>query len=398
MFHPFVCYLGVTLTFVLTFTLFGNSSLDPEKYFFIPTYLLIGYYTLASMLGDKKVYQKRTIKQVLFKSVCKYFFWGFILQYVIAFYSHHPAYKAMTPNTRIFIEHFFSVFVVCGLPYLILEEKFRYCGENVHADPYLKVAVLFKYLLRLDFGRFRRRLFTRRTRGMFLSAILRIHYLPIMVEQVHYGVTTLIRTGHNTQTFTLPVVILMMTLLAWLIDSNNASCGYFWQSNFTKTRFKEVDPYPFHWIIVLSCYPPFINFVTSYFAMFPSLPENSQRLISSSGVNTVIDIILLIALILYMISGCALAFACSNLSYKKIQTRGPYRFMRHPATTFKLIFFTIAFYRFREAFTWGWLVFFLFWIGIYVGRALVEERFLRRFPEYRAYMKQTKYRFIPGVV
>ena len=83
--------------------------------------------------------------------------------------------------------------------------------------------------------------------------------------------------------------------------------------------------------------------------------------------------------------------------HKKIQTRGPYRLMRHPATTFKLIYFTLAFYRFAPAYTTGWLVFYLFWIGIYLTRALVEERFLRRFPDYREYMKQTKYRFIPGI-
>lgn len=397
MYHPFFCYLGVTLTFILTFFIFEYSSLDVQKYFYIPIFLLITFYTIVSVLGDRQVYQKRTFRQVFFKSFCKYVFWGVLLLYVIFFYSLHPAYKAMTPHTRIFVEDFFGFFLLFGFPYFCLEEKFRYCRENVLADPYLKVAILLKYLRKLDFGRFRRRLFTRKSRGMFLSAVLRIHYLPIMVEQVHYGLTTFIRTG-KTQAVSLHTVMLMLTLLAWLIDSNNASCGYFWQSSFTKTRFREIDPFPFHWIIVLSCYPPFINFVTSYFAMFPSLPETSQRLISSAGVNTAIDIILLTALILYMLSGCALGFACSNLSYKKIQTKGPYRFMRHPATTFKLIFFTIAFYRYREAFTAGWFLFFVFWIGIYIGRALVEERFLRRFPDYRAYMKQTRYRFIPGVV
>jgi hypothetical protein len=73
----------------------------------------------------------------------------------------------------------------------------------------------------------------------------------------------------------------MITVLAWLIDSNNASIGYFWQSAFTKTRFRAIDPYPGHWIIVLVCYPPFIYFVNSYFAVFPSLPETSQRVFSN---------------------------------------------------------------------------------------------------------------------
>jgi protein-S-isoprenylcysteine O-methyltransferase Ste14 len=396
MYHPFFCYLGVSLTFILTFTIFGHSSLDPNKFFYIPTFLLITYYTLVTILGDRQVYQKRTFKQVILKCIGKYVFWILILAGVIGFYQAHPAYKAVTPNTRIFFKHFFYAFVALGLPYLYLEEKYRYCPENVLADSYLKICLLIRCLLRRDLLRFRRRLCTRKSRGMFLSAALRIHYLPIMIEQVHFGITTLVQ-GAKSQTWTLPSIIFMITALAWLIDSNNASIGYFWQSAFTKTRFREVDPHPSHWIVVLSCYPPFLYFVTTYFAVFPSLPETSQRIINNAGVNNVIDIILLTSLVLYMLSGCALGFACSNLSYKKIQTKGPYRFMRHPATTFKLIFFTLAFYRFAPAYTAGWLVFFLFWIGIYVARALVEERFLRRFPDYRAYMKQTRYRFIPGI-
>jgi protein-S-isoprenylcysteine O-methyltransferase Ste14 len=218
-----------------------------------------------------------------------------------------------------------------------------------------------------------------------------------MIEQVHFGVTTFTQ-GTQVQNYTLLSIMFMITALAWLIDSNNASIGYFWQSSFTKTRFREIDPHPSHWIVVLACYPPFIYFVNSYLALFPSLPETSQRVFSHAGVNTGIDIVLLTALVLYMLSGSALAFSCSNLSYKTIQTKGPYRLMRHPATTFKLIYFTLAFYRFAPAYTMGWLFFYLVWVSIYIARALVEERFLRRFPDYRAYMKKTRYRFIPGVV
>lgn len=397
MYHPLLCYLGVALTFTLTFAIFGYTSLDEHKYFYIPIFLLIGWYTLLSMRSDRKTYQKRTFRQVFLKSLTKYVYWGLLLAAVIVFYSLHPAYRAVTPNTRVFFAHFLQLFIVFGLPYLLLAEKYRHCTENILADPYLKFALLVRCLKRRDFKCFKRWLISKRSRGVFLSAILRVHYIPIMVEQVHYGVTMLSRNG-RLHDLTLPLVILMMTLLAWLIDSNNASIGYFCQSTFTKTRFRAIDPHPTHWILVLSCYPPFIYFMTTYFASFPSLQETSQRLISSSGVNTVIDIVLLAALVLYMLSGCALGFSCSNLSYKRIQTRGPYRFMRHPATTFKLIFFTIAFYRFSEAWTAGWFVFYLVWIGIYIGRALVEERFLRRFPDYRAYMLQTPYRFIPGLV
>ncbi|MHC4553384.1 MAG: methyltransferase family protein [Planctomycetota bacterium] len=395
--YPFYCYLGVSITFTATYAIFRYTSLDPQRFFYIPIFLLIACYTVVSMLSDKQVYQARRFKQVIFKSICKYIYWGLVIAGVIWFYNAHPAYKAVTPNTQIFLKHFFCIFAVCGLPYLFLEEKFRYCRENVLADPYLKIVVLIRCLLKLNFSRFKRRLLSKKSRGMFFAAVLRIHYLPIMVEQVHFGITFLTRDaafGNTTQYS----AILMLATLTWLIDSNNASIGYFWQSAFTKTRFRAIDLNPGHWIVVLACYTPFIYFVTSYLAAFPSLPETSQRIFSSAGVNTAIDITMLIALILYMFSSCALGFSYSNLCYKKIQTKGPYRLMRHPATTFKLIYFALAFYRFAPAYTAGWLVFFLFWIAIYIGRALVEEQFLVRFPEYRAYMKQTRYRFIPRIV
>ena len=240
MYHPFFCYLGVTLTFILTFTIFGYSSLSPQKFFYVPIFLLIAYYTVVSVLGDKQKYQKRNFKQVILKSICKYVFWISIIAGVSWFYRLHPAYRAVTPNTRIFFKHFFYAFVVCGLPYLYLEEKYRYCPENVLADPYLKISLLIRCLLRMDFHRFKRRLVSRKSRGVLLAAVLRIHYIPIMLEQVHLGITTLTQ-GAKFQNWTLPSIIFMITTLAWLIDSNNASIGYFWQSAFTKTRFREID-------------------------------------------------------------------------------------------------------------------------------------------------------------
>ena len=285
MYHPFFCYLGVSLTFILTFALFGYTSLDAQKFFYVPIFLLIAYYTMITMLSDRQIYQKRNFKQAILKSIGKYFFWCLILTGVSWFYQVHPAYKAVTPNTRIFFKHFFYAFAVFGLPYLYLEEKYRYCRENVLGDSYLKIALLLRCLLRRDFHRFRRRLFSRKSRGVLLSGILRIHYIPIMIEQVHFGITVLTQ-GANFQNCTLRSVMFMVTTLAWLIDSNNASIGYFWQSAFTKTRFREIDPHPSHWIVVLACSPPFLYFVNSYLAAFPSLPKTSQRITSNAGLNT----------------------------------------------------------------------------------------------------------------
>ena len=82
---------------------------------------------------------------------------------------------------------------------------------------------------------------------------------------------------------------------------------------------------------------------------------------------------------------------------KKLQTRGPYGLVRHPGTTSKLLlwFSQAAFY--KRFWTVKILYGYMMWGFIYVMRAFTEERHLKKYPEYLAYMKKVKKRFIPGL-
>jgi protein-S-isoprenylcysteine O-methyltransferase Ste14 len=189
---------------------------------------------------------------------------------------------------------------------------------------------------------------------------------------------------------------MVATPLVWAIDANNGGVGYFWESWFTKTRFREIDMNPLHWFVILICYVPFVG-LAGQFVPFPQLAANADRLLNSDILNTSIEVVLLIFLALYVISGSALNFATSNLCYKKIQTKGPYAIVRHPATTFKLLYFFLAFFRFRGAYTFAGFLSYFIWMMVYICRALVEEGFLKKFSDYREYMNKTRYRFIPGI-
>ncbi len=398
MIQPFYCYIGIFLSFTVSLYLFVTGQLDAQTHFYAPLGILIAYFTALAMLTDKQVYRARSIKQILPKALCKYLMWGLVIGGVLKFYECHPLYNQMTPNTRVFFRQYFRFFVVMGLPYFLLAEKTRYCIENVVSDPYVKLQLLLRDLWRRQFKKTGHRLTTQRYRRTYLMAILRIHYIPIMVEQIYYGVTkTTLFAQTPDHEWSLLTIVGIVTVFCWLIDSNNGAMGYFWESCLTKTRYRDVDPHAIHWFVVLICYVPFIAYATD-FVPFPSLPAISPLLIEHPGVNKGIEVAMLFWLAMYVVSGSALNFSTSNLCYKKIQTKGPYRVVRHPATVCKLFVFALAFFRFREAFTPAWAICYFVWFTIYICRALVEERFLRRFPDYQAYMKQTRYRFIPGLI
>ena len=397
MIHPYLCWLGIFLSFGVSLALFRSGLLDMHDYFYAPALLLIGFYTLHAILTDKQQYQSRKIGQVIPKAIGKYIFWGLVIFGISRFYAAHPLYKDFTPNTRRFFGDFLKLFLMLGLPYFFLAEKFRYCRDNILGDPYLRIVSLLKCLKKREFGRIGRRLRKKSYKRIYLMAIIRIHYIPIMFEQVYNGLNGF--TGYlqnaNFQ-WSIASTVMVATSLAWAIDANNGALGYFWESWFTRSRFRQIDMNPLHWFVILICYMPFIGYAVQ-FVPFPSLPANSEPLIGGGSANFAIEIVLLIFLVLYVLSGSALNFSTSNLCYKKIQTKGPYAIVRHPATTFKLLFFFGAFFRYRAAYTIAGLLSYLIWMVVYICRALVEESFLKKFPDYRNYMKKTRYRFIPRV-
>jgi len=397
MIHPYLCWLGISLSFAVSLALFTSGHLNVHEYFYAPALFLIGFYTLHSILTDKQQYQRRTIRQVIPKAIGKYILWGLIIYGVTRFYAAHPLYEEFTPNTRRFFGDFLKLFLILGLPYFFLAEKFRYCQDNVMGDPYLRILSLLKCLKNREFRLIGRRLAKKSYKRIYLMAIIRIHYVPIMFEQVCGGLNSVTSYLQNVNfQWSLTSTVLIATPLVWAIDANNGALGYFWESWFTKSRFREIDLHPLHWVVVLMCYAPFVG-LAGKFVPFPQLAANSAQLLSSSSFNFGIEIVLLISLVLYVLSGSALNFSTPNLCYKKIQTKGPYAIVRHPATTFKLLFFFLAFFRYRTAYTVTGFLCYLVWMTVYICRALVEESFLKKFPDYRRYMKKTRYRFIPRI-
>ncbi|MBK7842999.1 MAG: hypothetical protein IPJ71_04785 [Bdellovibrionales bacterium] len=397
MINPWLGFSCVALTFVISFCVFIFSSIPVGDYYFISVFFLIGIYSINAILRDKTAYQVRKwLKQPL-KILGKYVFWGFISYAPILLYRNHSFYSQNFLSVVPFFEFYFKAYIIGGLPYFILSEKYRYSFGNVFSDPYLRVLSLLRQLLR---GRFRntlrRLIFHRSYRSFLLSSFLRLHFLPVMLGQLIYAQETSLKSlAENSWNYA--EIISFLTTLVWAIDANNASIGYFWESNFTKTRFKMMDFHPLHWIITLSCYVPFTYWASTF---VPSLMDYNSavfHLVDSRWFEVTTDLIGLIFLIGYLCAGTSLYFSTSNLTYKAIQTRGLYSIVRHPATLCKIGFFGVSCFKFSEAYTFINIFAYLLWTGIYLSRTYCEERFLMQFEEYRAYRKRVKYRLIPGV-
>jgi protein-S-isoprenylcysteine O-methyltransferase Ste14 len=347
---------------------------------------------------DTNVYQSRRWLHNPKKIFGQYLFWGAIFVFLNVLYSAHTLYRDAFPGAHLFFNWFLRLYVFAGIPYFILTDKFRVSMKININDPYLISLVLLKRVLNLKSAQKRSIVINHRMKTFLIGGVLRTHFFAIMVSQI-YPFLQQIQTGiyNGASDWSLATAGTILISVAWIVDGSNACLGYFWESKFTSTRFCKIDPNPLSWIITLSCYVPFSYWATSFIATNQSNSMINFQMTGLGGVNSLLDIITLIFLICYVASGTLLCFSTSNLSYKAIQTRGLYSIIRHPATLFKLGFFSINFFRFEQSITAYGLLAFTTVLGIYIARIFCEERFLNTFKEYQDYKLKTRYRLIPGV-
>ncbi|MCB0384553.1 MAG: hypothetical protein KDD43_04100 [Bdellovibrionales bacterium] len=396
MIHPLIAISSIALTFAITFGIFMFTSVDVEEYFFINILILISIYTLVALVRDKESYWPRRWLQNPIKVIGKYVFWGGITYVAKITYTSHSFYTQAFSHAEYFLNFYFDLYLWAGLPYFVLAEKFRYTQRNFLSDPYLRILSLFRQVFKRRWSSLKRVYRLRAYKTFVISSFLRLHFLPLMVDQIYFTNKDIATSlGENTWTYT--AIVAIMTSFVWTIDANNASIGYFWESVFTKTRFKAMDTNPIHWLVTMICYMPFTIWATTF---LPALMDHNQavvHIIDGTWFEILTDIIGLVFLAGYISSGASLYFSTSNMTYKAIQTRGPYALIRHPATFCKVGFFGIATFKFAAAYTAINIFAYVLWTGIYIARTICEERFLSQFEEYRDYQQKTRYRLIPGL-
>lgn len=396
MLHPLINIASVVATFSIVFWIFKTELLVVDSYFFISILVLVSIYTLIAIIRDQETYQKRRWLQDPLKIICKFAFWGGLIWTAQWMYHNHSFYNQTFPHVQALFKFYLQAYLWLGLPYFILAEKLRYSTSNFLNDPYLRLVALIKQVLKGRLYLLRRIYRNRIYRTFFVSSFLRFHFIPIMVNQIYFTHSS-VTSALQDNFWEYAVIITTLNSLVWSIDANNGAIGYFWESNFTKTRFRQTDPYPLHWIVTLMCYMPFNIWIATFIPSLMDQTNSGEYLFTEDWFKYSVDSLTLVFLLGYIISGTSLYFSTSNMTYKAIQTRGPYALVRHPATICKLGYFGISLFKFAGAYSLFNVFTFAIWVLVYVGRTWAEERFLSQFQEYRDYKIKTPYRLIPGI-
>ncbi len=190
--------------------------------------------------------------------------------------------------------------------------------------------------------------------------------------------------------------------LILFIDTLLFTLGYIIEVPALGNRIRSVDPTFFGWFICLACYPPFNDF-TGRFLQWQS---QDFPYFTNDFVHFTINVTLLIALAIFSWASVALGFKASNLTNRGIVSHGPYAFVRHPAYAAKNLAWWLGalptFGMLIAAGNWRGLSYavlaVLGWTGIYVLRALTEERHLLMANNgYEQYTQRVRWRFVPGI-
>jgi protein-S-isoprenylcysteine O-methyltransferase Ste14 len=185
------------------------------------------------------------------------------------------------------------------------------------------------------------------------------------------------------------------------VDVMFFTIGYLVEHPALKNGIRSVDPTWVGWTAALACYPP-INSLTvkllgGNVSDFPQFDDPT--------IHVAVNIVLLLLMGIYAAASVALNFKASNLTHRGIVSRGPYRYVRHPAYISKNAAWWLGSIPAVSA-AWAQSTASALlvigstaaWTALYGLRAMTEEDHLRRVDgEYDAYCRKVRYRFVPGL-
>ena len=282
-----------------------------------------------------------------------------------------------------FIDFFFFSCLVLLYPYLY------YCEPDTKAEEDKYTSFLISILSVIRYLKTRQIYWNKESRLGFLTFLVKLFFLPLLTTWV---INNTLHQIIITKSFYWSVAVINAYLVALFIYIDTAifCFGYLFEFKKLKNEIKSVDPTILGWLVCLWCYPPFNTFSFRIFdyRIFDIHYAYPQWSIAAATMS------ITILWGVFAWASLALGFKGSNLTNRGIVKHGPYRFIRHPAYTAKLIIWYIQGVIFGQFFL-GLMIGFTI---IYVLRAWTEEKHLLIDPEYLEYRKNVRYMFIPGLI
>ena len=233
-----------------------------------------------------------------------------------------------------------------------------------------------------------------------LFYLVKIFWTPLMLIFAIENSTSLIKilqkdnnwtfTGENVLNLYFPLYISAI----FTVDTVIFSLGYLLESKRLKNVVKSVEPTVLGWASALACYGPFFDTFTR---ISGGLPHDFADF-GDTKLNIIFGLSTIFFFTTYVWASVALGFKASNLTNRGIVTRGPYKYVRHPAYAAKNIGWIIASIPMIKINATVTITSLAIWILVYYVRAITEERHLRQDPDYVAYSQKVKYMFIPGII
>jgi len=403
---PHVYALSAVLVAALSFLGFKYFG-GLDDWFFLPIFALVAFWGVANIIRQKRgqstFHLEKNIQfiSLLKRALMRYLVWMVVIVVSLAFFQSHSFYQKYEKSIE-FLDMLFHLYLIAGVPYFLLTLVVKASRIEDYYDPAVRFIHIIKQVSRgvlLRQGKPFSVFSKPYNRKVVLNLVMRAYFIPVMVVQVYSNMDNAIRFSTNDfQNYSLMVILFWITALLWFMDALNASVAYCLESRWAENRTRSIDMTVSGWLICLCCYPP-VNGVTSTFFPFgPGIVPNNLVIDDNFIIYLVkfIEVVLLSALVY---SDLSLGPSGVNITLKRLQTRGPYGVVRHPATVFKLSFWwlqTAVHARFWKSpqLLFGHIA----WNVIYILRTVTEERHLRKHKEYRKYMKRVKYRFIPGLI
>lgn len=335
----------------------------------------------------------------------RFFTYGVVFGLMWAVVSFHYYFSSsFFSMTRDYANLMISLYLILGFPYVWLTLK-KKGGLRYEFGDY---AILLMIFARRSWRNLRRkenhRLWSdRRIRKVLLSYLVSFFFLTLMARFFASEFHNFLKQMQVVTSRFYDGLSEFQQFKAWydlfyhllfVVDVGIAVIGYTVATRWLDNRSRSVDPTFSGWIVALMCYPPLNSGFADHFIGYGNLVTHS--VVQSEGIRMVLMGLILFLFTLYVWGTVALGFKFSNLTNRGIIDHGPYKFVRHPAyATKNLAWWLENTFVFSNFFAAAAL---FVWNLVYVARGLTEERHLGKDPDYDAYVKKVKYRFIPGVI